>query len=317
MYGTPLSGSATTSGLQQEEKAEYGTSAMQEGMAPAESHISAKTPMDVELRDSRFHQALLAEWFGSTAFVFFLVLSIMTANADAVRIALVAGLTFFGIVYMLASISGAHFNPAVTLGMWAARRITTLRTMSYIIFQLLGGMTGAALARSVSINMFRKVHGGANAVAPGISKGSAFWIETLGTLFLVMAVLAASDTDRNAHWPHRSALVPLEVALTIFLLHVVLIPFTGCSINPARSFGTAVVGHYWRLHWIWWVAPLVGGLAAALLYSAMFFFNESPKEELSREGVLERGGQGGLFGKGRGEQRAGTGTGRTVVTTSG
>jgi len=62
---------------------------------------------------------------------------------------------------------------------------------------------------------------------------------------------------------------------------------------------------------------LVGGLAAALLYSAIFFFNESPKEELSREGVLERGGQGGLFGKGRGEQRAGTGTGRTGVTTSG
>jgi MIP family channel proteins len=311
MYGT-----STTGGLQQEEKAEYGTSAMQEGMTPVESGISAKTPMDVELRDSRFHQSLLAEWFGTTAFVFFLVLSIMTANADPVRIALVAGLTFFGIVYMLASISGAHFNPAVTLGMWAARRITTLRAISYILFQLIGGLTGAALARSVSIKMFRSVHGGANAVAPGISSGSAFWIELLGTLFLVMAVLAASDTDRNARWPHRSALVPLEVALTIFLLHVVLIPFTGCSINPARSFGTAVVGHYWRLHWIWWVAPLVGGLVAALLYSIMFFFNESPKEELTREGVLERGGLGGIFGKGRGEQQAGT-TGRTVVTTSG
>ncbi len=300
--------STATGRLQQEEKAEYGTSTMQGGMTILEPHNFEKAPMDVELRDNRFHQALLAEWFGTTAFVFFLVLSIMTAKADTVRIALVAGFTFFGIVYMLASVSGAHFNPAVTLGMWAARRITTLRFMCYIIFQLIGGLTGAALARSISIKMFLSVHGGANSVATGISSGSAFWVELLGTLFLVMAVLAALDTNRNSRWPHRSALAPLEVALTIFLLHVVLLPFTGCSVNPARSFGTAVVGRYWRLHWIWWVAPLIGSLVASLLYSIMFSFDESPKEEISREGVLEggRGGLGRFLGRRHGERQAGT-----------
>lgn len=311
-YSSPMDSTAS-SRLQQEEKAEYGTSIMQEGTTILEPHNFDKAPMDVELRDYRFHQALLAEWFGTTAFVFFLVLSIMTANADTVRIALVAGFTFFSIVYMLASVSGAHFNPAVTLGVWAARRITTLRFICYIIFQLLGGLTGAALARSVSTKMFRNVNGGANSVATGISKGSAFWVELLGTLFLVMAVLAALDTNINS----RGTLAPLEVALTIFLLHVVLLPFTGCSVNPARSFGTAVVGRYWHLHWIWWVAPLVGGLFAALLYSIIFSFGQSPKEELSHEGVLEggRGGLGGFLGRGRGERQ--TGTADRPLTTSG
>lgn len=190
----------------------------------------------------------------------------MSANGDAMHIGLVAGLTFFALTYMCYSVSGAHFNPAVTMGVWASRRMTTLRAFCYIIFQLIGGITGAALARSVSFTMFNHVHGGTTFVARGVSKGSAFWIEMLGTIFLVMAVLAATDPDRVQRWPHRRALLPLEVGLTIFLVHVVLIPFTGCSINPARSFGPAVVNNYWRLHWIWWVAPLLGGLLAATVY---------------------------------------------------
>lgn len=72
-----------------------------------------------------------------------------------------------------------------------------------------------------------------------------------------------------------------QVGLTILLVHVVLIPFTGCSINPARSFGPAVVHNYWRRHWIWWVAPLLGGLLAATIYNALFFFNEEPKEQVT------------------------------------
>ena len=140
---------------------------------------------------------------------------------------------------------------------------------------------------------------------------------TSGTIFLVMAVLAATDTDRLQRWPHRRTLLPLEVnapmdskailvghipqlkpahetttqvGLTIFLLHVVLVPFTGCSINPARSFGPAVVNNYWRQHWVWWVAPLIGGLLAATLYNVLFFFNDEPKEQVTG------GRSAGIFG---------------------
>lgn len=263
----------------------------------------AKVPPDVEMRDSRFHQSLIAEWFGTTVFVLFLVLTIMTST-DPMRVGLVAGLTFFGLTYMLYGVSGAHFNPAVTLGIWASRRMTTLRAFCYMIFQLLGGLTGAALARSVSITMFKRVHGGSNFLVSGVSQGSAFWIELLGTMFLVMAVLAATDTERVTKWPHRRTLLPLEVGLTIFLVHVVLIPFTGCSINPARSFGPAVVGHYWRLHWIWWVAPLIGGLVASLLYSIIFFYNEEMPEE-------KGGAGGGLFGSFPTSRTSGTQGGTT------
>ena len=123
--------------------------------------------------------------------------------------------------------------------------MTTLRAFCYIIAQLIGGITGAALARSVSITMFKGVTGGSNFVAAGVSTGSAFWIEmlgeaeteasphsidrvvqtnradqltrllvpiTTGTIFLVMAVLAATDTDRLQRWPHRRTLLPLEVS---------------------------------------------------------------------------------------------------------
>jgi len=309
MYGTP------SGGIQQEEKAEFG-SAIAGGMTSGGSDMTGRTPMEVELRDTRFHQALLGEWFGTTAFVFFLVLSIMTADGDPVRIGLVAGLSFSCLVYMLASVSGAHFNPAVTFGMWASRRITGLRAACYVLFQLLGAMTGAALAQSVSRSMFRGVNGGVNALASGVSTGSAFWIELLGTLFLVMAVLAASDSELGAQWPHRRVLIPMEVGFTIFLAHVVLIPFTGCSINPARSFGTAVVGHYWRQHWVWWVAPFVGALTASLLYSIVFFANEAPKEEFSvEEGRREEGksGVGRMFSRTRGEQGNRVGTDQSGV----
>ncbi len=87
-----------------------------------------------------------------------------------------------------------------------------------------------------------------------------------------------------------------------------LLPHSTHPPNPtpntktARSFGTAVVGHYWRLHWIWWVAPLLGGLAASLMYSILFYFQETPKEEESRSGLS------GLF------PRMGNRTGRTTTT---
>lgn len=146
MYGTPIQGT------QQEEK-EWFPGTSQQETTIAGPTAPAKTPMDVELRDGRFHQSLLAEWFGTTVFVLFLVLSIMVAPGDAVRVGLVAGLTFFGLVYMLYSVSGANFNPAVTLGLWTSGRMTLLRACCYILFQILGGLTGAALARSVSITV--------------------------------------------------------------------------------------------------------------------------------------------------------------------
>lgn len=97
--------------------------------------------------------------------------------------------------------------------------------------------------------------------------------------------------ESTTRLPHVFPLI--QVGLTIFLVHVVLIPFTGCSINPARSFGPAVVNGYWRQHWIWWIAPLLGGLVAATVYSILFFWNEEPKESSVQQ---QEGRSAGIFG---------------------
>jgi glycerol uptake facilitator-like aquaporin len=101
--------------------------------------------------------------------------------------------------------------------------------------------------------------------------GSAIGAEVLLTAILVFVVFAATDKSRGASTPHLSALAPFAIGVTVFLCHIVAVPIDGCSVNPARSFGAAVVSGVWAYQWVFWVGPLAAGVAVGLLYENLAF----------------------------------------------
>ncbi|MCH81498.1 aquaporin PIP2-7-like [Trifolium medium] len=113
---------------------------------------------------------------------------------------------------------------------------------------------------------YNHLGGGANSVAPGYSKGSALGAEIIGTFVLVYTVFSATDPKRSARDSHVPVLAPLPIGFAVFMVHLATIPITGTGINPARSFGAAVIfnnAKVWDDHWIFWVGPFVGAAAAA------------------------------------------------------
>ncbi|CAI0546880.1 unnamed protein product [Linum tenue] len=108
--------------------------------------------------------------------------------------------------------------------------------------------------------------GGANSIAPGYSTGTALGAEIIGTFVLVYTVFSATDPKRSARDSHIPVLAPLPIGFAVFMVHLATIPITGTGINPARSFGAAVIFNndkIWDDHWVFWVGPFVGALAAA------------------------------------------------------
>lgn len=99
-----------------------------------------------------------------------------------------------------------------------------------------------------------------------INGAQAFGIELLLTFMLIFTIFAATDSGKE----HRGYEIPLSIGLSVFVCHIVGIPFTGCSMNPARSFGPALISNSWKHHWVYWVGPIPGGIIAALLYEHVF-----------------------------------------------
>lgn len=91
-----------------------------------------------------------------------------------------------------------------------------------------------------------------------------------GTLLVVFTFLMAYDRRRRLDSDHVNVLAPLEIALAVTAAHLFLIPYTWCSINPARSLGSAIIGMRWTSHWIWWVGPIIAGVAGPLIYESCF-----------------------------------------------
>ncbi|GAQ85890.1 aquaporin [Klebsormidium nitens] len=177
------------------------------------------------------------------------------------------GLTIFAIVYSSAGISGGHINPAVTF----AGRISALKGSLYIIAQMVGSICGAAIVHAVNKTLFSQTNGGANFVQPGYDKGDALGVEIIGTFVLITTVFAATDPVRSCREgsPHISALAPFAIGVAVFIVHLAIIPIDGTSINPARSFGPAVIYNkdfVWDDQWIFWVGPGIGALVAVFVY---------------------------------------------------
>lgn len=200
------------------------------------------------MKHPTFVQSILAEWWATTLFLFFLILSVLPggndAGAEVFRIAIVAGLMIFALVYCFYAVSGGNINPAVSLGLVLSGRMTLPRGIGYIAAQIVGAITGVAMAKVVSptafdlakggINALQTMEVGADAVSIPITAPQAFFGEVFGTLLLVLAVLFCTDTARSMEHPHMTALIPLTIGLVVLIDHLALIPIDGKSCGRLR-----------------------------------------------------------------------------------
>ena len=219
------------------------------------------------MRDAWRHFA--AEFIGTFALVFVgsaaIIHSRVTGSPTGLtEVAFAHGLILAVMVSALMRISG-HFNPAVTIGMLATRRIEPMMAALYVIAQLLGAVVaGYALKFSFSDATFTATRGGGITIALDVTGGQAFLVETIATFFLVFVVFGTAVDLRG---PKIGGLaVGFVVAADIFAIG----PMTGASMNPARSFGPAVASGIYEAQLLYFTAPIVGGLVAALLYEFLF-----------------------------------------------
>src|SRR4029077_14122129 len=185
------------------------------------------------------------------------------SHSDIVAVALANGLAIGIMVSNLGHISGGHFNPAITLGFVATRRIAPALAAVYWAAQLLGAVAAAFILRYLFTKLAVAVFA---APAPHIADGNAVLLEAIMTFFLVWAVWATAVDVRGAF----KAIAGLAIGLTITMDVFVGGPVTGAAMNPARAFGPELAGNTWTGWWIYWVGPIAGALVAALVYEYLY-----------------------------------------------
>jgi aquaporin Z len=226
----------------------------------------------------KIYQKLAAEFVGT----FWLVLggcgsAVLAAAFPEVGIGLLGvslafGLTVMTLVYGLGHISGAHFNPAVSVGLWAGGRFDGKELLPYIVAQVVGGIAGAGVLYLIAtgkpgaeIGGFAANGYGANSPG-GFGMMAALITEVVMTLMFLMIILGATDQRAPAGF------AGIAIGLGLTLIHLISIPVTNTSVNPARSTSQALFVGDWALGqlWLFWVAPVVGAVLAALLYKGIF-----------------------------------------------
>ena len=218
----------------------------------------------------------VAELVGTFVLVFGGVGSAVLAGSHIgfAGIAFAFGLSLLAMVYTIGPISGCHINPAVTCGVLLARKIGVKDALAYVIAQVIGAVIAAGvilvIANGVPGGYDPSVAGlGANGYgvhSPGqYSMGAAFLAEVILTMFLVLTVLGSTDIKAPVGF------AGVAIGLVLTLIHLVSIPITNTSVNPARSIGSAVFVGGWALQqlWLFIVAPLIGGAFAALIYGTI------------------------------------------------
>lgn len=236
-------------------------------------------------------RALTAEAIGTFALCFAGILAInvdaisgVTGASSLATVAFAHGLAIAVMVAALGALSGAHFNPAITAGFMVTGRMTPVRGAQYIGAQLVG----AILASLLIAFLFGRevVAAGTPAMAESVHPLGGALVEVVTTFFLVLVVFGTAVDDRAP-----KSVFPFAIGLTIVLGIMASGPITGGAMNPARALGPALVGGAWTAHWVYWVGPILGGIAAAFLQHG-FFFDRPTAEADTRGGPVpseERG----------------------------
>ena len=223
--------------------------------------------------DDDMQRRLSAEFLGTFWLVFggcgsaVLAAAFPQLGIGFMGVALAFGLTVLTMAYAVGHISGGHFNPAVTVGLWAAGRCANKHLIPYVIVQVVAAIAAAGLLWVIASGKPDWVPGGFasngyGALSPGkYALSSCFLIEVVMTFFFLMVIIGATSKGAATGF----AGIPIGLALT--LIHLVAIPVTNTSVNPARSTGPALFagGEYVGQLWLFWVAPLLGALIAGVI----------------------------------------------------
>ena len=227
-------------------------------------------------------QAVLAELIATLLFVFVGAGSVIVVGGPSdsgavVTIALAHGLAIALLVAAIARISGGHINPAVTFGAVITGRMKLSTGILYVGAQLVGAVIGAILLEAAlvgevegnlgahALNLRAVVDGQAVGALDG--EGAAVLVEAVLTFMLVFAVFATAMDPRG-----MANLAPIAIGFAVLVDHLVGLRLTGASMNPARSFGPALVADVWDNHWVYWAGPLAGGGLAGLVYFFTFMW---------------------------------------------
>jgi len=229
-------------------------------------------------------RAWLAEAIATYGLVFFGPLSVILAisafgeeltTQSVLFISLGHGGAIGLMVYAFGHVSGAHINPAVTIPMIITKKIGLKDGIAYIIFQLIGAVAAAATLKAILPVLGEAVHFGTQGGPSDLldkSIGSGFAVEAVLTFFLVTVIFMTA-----VHKKASPGLARFSIGGMIFLIHLVGVPLTGASVNPARTFGPALISGFWEFHWLYWAAPILGGIIAGVLMNYIYV-NKAEKE---------------------------------------
>ena len=246
------------------------------------------------MADCGIGKKFLAELIGTFFLVFFgtgsAVVTLLIADGvgdagigllgglgDWIAIALAFGLTVMACIYVFGKISGAHLNPAVTIGLLVSKNISLIDSVYYIVAQAIGAVLGSLLL-FVCLGAPAVTIGGLGATAPGLSVGyiPAMIAECIGTFFLMLVVMGVA-VDKKAD----PGVAGISIGMTVAAVIIVLGAFTGASINPARTFGPYLMdtllggANLWGFFPIYLVGPIVGAILAALVYTYLAKGNDA------------------------------------------
>jgi aquaporin-4 len=229
-------------------------------------------------------RAYLAEGIATYGLVFFGPLSIILSisafgegltTQSVLFIALAHGGAIGLMIYTFGHVSGAHINPAVTISMMVTKKIGITDGVGYIASQLIGAVAAAATLKVILPELGAKVNFGTQGGPSELlnkSISSGFLVEAILTFFLVLVIFMTAVHKKASPGWHG-----FTIGGMIFLIHLVAVPLTGASVNPARTFGPALISGFWEYHWMYWAAPIIGGIIAGLIMNYVYV-NKAEKE---------------------------------------
>ncbi|WLS78643.1 aquaporin Z [Erwinia pyri] len=226
----------------------------------------------------------MAEFFGTFVLVFggcgsaVLAAGFPALGIGFAGVALAFGLTVLTMAYAVGHISGGHFNPAVTLGLWAGGRFPASQIVTYIVAQLLGGIAAAAVLYVIASGQSSFDAAASGFAANGFGEHSPGGFSLLsgmvseGVLTALFLIVIHGATDKRA----PAGFAPIAIGLALTLIHLISIPVTNTSVNPARSTAVAIFQGGWAMGqlWMFWLMPVIGGIVGGLLYRYLLAHKE-------------------------------------------
>ncbi len=232
----------------------------------------------------RFFQRFAAEFIGTFGVIFIAAGAVcadqyLAASGQVklgiVGIALAYGLAYAVMISALGHSSSGYFNPAVTIGLWVTRRVSTVQAISWVIAQILGSSLAAYLLIALIPDAGWRTRA-LGSITPNLSlditRGQGMAIEAVLTFFLALVIFATAIDAKRGFQRFSGLLSGLVVTAGVLVAE----PFTGASINPMRALGPAVATRHWGNHGVYWIGPLFGGVLAAVIYDRLFLRDQPP-----------------------------------------